>query len=256
MKHTINDDKGFTLIEVLITTAIFSVALTAIYSVNNSQISSQITQQRTVNMQQNIRAAIYMMEKDIIMAGHDPNGTSNATIINAASDQLQFSMDSTGGETDGIDNDNDISIDEADEDTFGDGDTNDSNEQIRYALTNDQNQDGIADDVPCHLGRATGGGGLQRLSSNIDAINFVYLNSAGTVLATPVANPDDIRTVQITIVAREGQNIPVMSYKTTCSKIYYNQQGQIIYSRATSPDGFRRIMLSANVYCRNMVHFK
>ena len=135
-----------------------------------------------------------------------------------------------------------------------DGDTGDSNEIVRYALTNDQDRNGIADGTPCRLGRATGGGGLQQAASNIDALNFVYLDASGNVLSTPVSNPDNIRTIQVTMVAREGTRVPVLSYKTTDNRTYRNQQGQVVLPAQN--DNFRRLILTSNIYCRNMAHHK
>ena len=249
----IANKKGFTLIEILVALAISGVVMTAIYSSYRNQVSSHTTQQRIVDMQQNIRGGLTMMEREIRMAGYDPTENAGARITLADRAELTMQMDITGGETDNIDNDNDGTVDEADEESYGDGDTNDPNETVRYVLNNDANKDGIADATPCHLGRDTGGG-RQPAAYNIDALNFVYLDASGTVLATPVSNPNLIRTIQVTMVAREGTRVPVLSYKTTNTRTYQNQQGQVVLPAQN--DNFRRLILTSNIYCRNMVHLK
>ena len=249
----ITNKKGFTLIEILVALAISGVVMTAIYSSYRNQVSSHTTQQRIVDMQQNIRGGLTMMEREIRMAGYDPTENAGARILIANRAELQFQMDITGGETDNIDNDNDGTVDEADEESYGDGDTNDPNETVRYVLNNDANEDGIADGTPCHLGRDTGGG-RQPAADNIDALNFVYLDASGNVLSTPVSNPNNIRTIQVTMVAREGTRVPVLSYKTTDNRTYQNQQGQVVLPAQN--DNFRRLILTSNIYCRNMAHLK
>lgn len=230
MMTQLTNKKGFTLIEILVALAISSVVMTAIYSSYRNQVSSHTTQQRIVNMQQNIRGGLTIMEREIRMAGYDPTGNAGAriTLANRAELRMQMDMDENGV-------------------------TGGSNEIVRYVLTNDQNMDGIADGTPCHLGRDTGGG-RQPAADNIDALNFVYLDASGNVLATPVSNPDNIRTIQVTMVAREGTKVPVLSYKTTDNRSYQNQQGQVVLPAQN--DNFRRIILTSNIYCRNMAHLK
>ena len=104
------------------------------------------------------------------------------------------------------------------------------------------------------MGRATGGGQLFPLAENIDAINFVYLDGANppAVIPTPVtANSlPNIRAVQITIVARSGQNIPGLFYRHTDNRVYQNQQGTVILG--AQGDAFRRQLLTAEVRFRNL----
>jgi len=62
--------KGFTLLEILIAMVVASIVMAAIYSVYRSQTQTHRTQQLVVQMQQNMRAALYLMESDIRMAGY------------------------------------------------------------------------------------------------------------------------------------------------------------------------------------------
>jgi type IV pilus assembly protein PilW len=169
-----------------------------------------------VAMQQNLRAGMDLLEREIRMAGYDPAGTSDAGIVTAQDSSIRIK-----------------------EDLDGDGLTSGSNEDITYSLY-DSGSDGDTD-----LGRDTGGGN-QLLAENIDALNFVYLDENGTVLATPVATLGNIRSVQIAIVARTDRRDPGYTNNAT----YQNFQGTTIY---TAPgDNFRRKFLRAEIECRNL----
>jgi type IV pilus assembly protein PilW len=255
----LHDNKGFTLIEFLVVISIAAIVSGGIYTAYNSQVGSYAVQQQVVEMQQNIRAAVNLMEREIRMAGYDPTGESGAGVTTARSDTLEFTMDARGGDADGLDNDNDGTVDEADEAEYGNGLTSDTDEQIRYALDNDADANGIADGSPCRLGRETGGGGgLQRLAENVDALNFVYLDEDGNNLidtdlnppAVPAADLPEIRSIQITIVARSGETDSGFFNKHTDDESYENQEGEEILPPQN--DHFRRILLTAEIKCRNL----
>ena len=64
-----NNESGFTLIELLIVIVISALLTGAIYTIFISQQSSYAIQTGVTGMQQNARAALTLMEKDIRMAG-------------------------------------------------------------------------------------------------------------------------------------------------------------------------------------------
>jgi prepilin-type N-terminal cleavage/methylation domain-containing protein len=64
-----NNESGFTLIELLIVIAISALLTGAIYATFISQQNSYAIQTGVTDMQQNARAALSLMEKDIRMAG-------------------------------------------------------------------------------------------------------------------------------------------------------------------------------------------
>jgi type IV pilus assembly protein PilW len=267
--------KSFTLIELLIAMVISSVVMAAIYATYNAQLKSYVMQQKVVEMHQNARAAMYILERELRLAGYDPLGSGVPGITVAQINAITVTMDITGGEGDSADNDDDGLFDEPGE---TDGDTDDDFEQVSYRLSNDANNDGIADSLDCRLQRqywnAASAAWLPNLASDsddanvaidIDALNFVYLDADGNDLVnytlTPpqvpdgvVAAPDrrnEIRTVQITIVARAGRNerlgLPGNGLDT---RIYMNQQGRTILPAPN--DKYRRIVLTADVKCRNL----
>jgi len=213
------NEQGFTLMELLVVTVVAGVVMAAIYTTYYSQQKSYVAQEQVAGMQQNLRAAMLFMEREIRMAGCDPTGNANAGIITADSNSIRFTLDIRG----------------TSEGSDPDGDTDDTNEDIAYSL-DDNDGDGDND--------------LERndnlIAENIDALDFVYLDEAGIPIATPVAHLSTIRSVQITIVARTGRGDPGYVNNTT----YRNQQDTVIL--AAQNDNARRRRLTTNIRCRNL----
>ncbi|MFQ5524492.1 MAG: PilW family protein [Acidimicrobiia bacterium] len=97
----LQDQHGFTLLEMLISSAIFAVVLFAIYTIH---ITSQDTSTRGVNkieVQQNARVAKERMAREIRMAGYDPSSAipvqgSPTAVQVATATTLTFIADVTG----------------------------------------------------------------------------------------------------------------------------------------------------------------
>ena len=72
------NEHGFTIVELLVAmvVALFSlVVMAAIYSLFTTQQKSYIHQERVATIQQNLRSAMMLMERDIRLAGCNPTGT-------------------------------------------------------------------------------------------------------------------------------------------------------------------------------------
>jgi type IV pilus assembly protein PilW len=221
-------DSGMTLVELLVTLAVGSIIIAAIYSIYISQVQGQATQRAALEMQQGLRAAMTIMDREIRTAGVDPLGTAGAEIIVADVDAFHFTRDIAGLVVDGMEQ--------------FDGDTEDENEDIRYGINTNN-----------HLGREIGGsGGLASLLDNVDVLNFVYLDRAGNRLTTPITgnNRNRIRQVQVTVVVRYGSSQGGLLRAVTDTSVYRNQQGEIILDAQN--DTFRRLMMTTTITCRNM----
>jgi type IV pilus assembly protein PilW len=222
MFHTLTNKRGFTLTELLVAMALSGVVMASIGYLYYTQQKSYLVQENLAAAQQNIRSAMYFMEREIRMAGYDPESEEFAGITIANVAELEFTKDDNGSG----------------------GNNFPGDEQIRYALTNDADEDGIADGTPCNIGRETGGaGGLQSIAENIDALNFVYLDSN----SNPTADTDEIRTIQVTIVARTGR----ADQGYTDTKAYYNQQDKVNPILPAQNDHFRRKQLDVTIRLRN-----
>jgi type IV pilus assembly protein PilW len=219
-------EHGFTLMELLIVILMMGVVMAGIYAVYASQQKSFIVQEGVAEMQQNLRAAMFFLVRDIRLAGCNPTGKADAGIKVADVNTISLTMDVRGKNPDDP----------------PDGDTGDPEESVTYALM-DSDGDGTADS----LGRDTGSG-LVAVASNIDALNFVYLDANGNVLVSPLSTADlaKVRTVQLTVVART--EAPSGGYRDKAS--YKNLQGTVILPPQN--DGFRRRIFATNIRCRNL----
>ena len=229
-------EQGFTLVELLVAMAVSGIVMSGVYTVYYSQQKSYMAQEQVVGMQQNLRAAMFYMVRETRRAGCDPTQDANAGIQDIGWDadenrytSIRFTLDIH----DGVDNDGDGVVDESDEEGNVDGDIIHTDEDITYSLA-DNDGDGDID--------------LERngdlIAENIDALDFVYLDDASPPNVT--ANIDEIRSVQITLVARTGRAAP--GYTDT--KSYKNQQETVIL--AAQNDNFRRRRSTTSIRCRNL----
>jgi type IV pilus assembly protein PilW len=211
-KRSLNE-QGFTIIELLVSMAVFLLAIGAIYSTFQTQHKSYLMQQEVAAMQQNLRAAMFYMQREIRMAGCDPLGTAGAGIVTKNSDSISFTEDVRG--------------DSAGSDP--DGALNDPNENITYSLNGG------------NLVRDTGGGN-QIVAENIDALNFFYLDANGSETAVLA----DIRSVEITIVARISRPLRASPNNV----VYKNQRDDPILG--AQGDRYSRRRLTSAIKCRNL----
>jgi len=181
---------GFTLVELLIAVAISGIVMAGIYSVYVSQESSYTAQAQATAMEQNVRAAVYFMQRDISMAGCDPSGTAHAGILTAAAHSIRLT-----------------------EDLNGDGD-------ITYDLYVKDGVQKLERKTPYSINH-TGQVAVQ----GVEVLDFVYLDGARHVLPTPVSDPSKIRSVQVTLLVRPDKEDP--HYLNTV--VYRNQSGDVIF---------------------------
>jgi type IV pilus assembly protein PilW len=279
MKQGAAGQRGFTLVEMMIAIAIFGIVMGSVYGVYLAQMRTHYVQRQVVDMQQNIRAAMYLMEREIKLAGLNPTGAAGIGVTSADSHILEFNLDNSGGYNDGVDNDGSDGIDEgdnnlddngnglfdeADEAEWYDGDTNDEGEELKYRLSNDDDGNGVndglagqadADGGACNLERWDSVSGTYKtLAMNIDALNFVYLKKDGSLADEDGDGiPEDlseIRTVQVALVARSSAAPSAFFSDYTDARSYENQQGTVILPAQN--DSFRRMLMTMEVTCRNV----
>jgi len=215
--------QGFTLIELLVGMVVSLLAMGAIYSTFLSQFKSYQIQEEIAAMQQNIRAAMFYMQREIRMAGCDPTGLAGAGITAASANSITFTED-IGGSASGSPPDGTLQV----------------SENIIYSRSGG------------NLVRNVGGGN-QAVAQNIDALDFVYLNGASPPApiafvsgSIPAGDLSQIRSVEITIVARISRGLlPTINNNT-----YLNQQGTQILGPQN--DNLSRRRLTTFIKCRNL----
>ncbi|MBW2406625.1 MAG: prepilin-type N-terminal cleavage/methylation domain-containing protein [Deltaproteobacteria bacterium] len=217
-------NSGFTIVELLVAMVITLFALGAIYSTFLNQHKSYVVQEETATMNQNLRIAMFYMEREIRMAGCDPTGNANARVLKASATSINFTED-VKGDLEGSDSD---------------GDTDDANENITYCLKAN------------NLVKNTGGGN-QMVVQNIDALDFVYLDGSSppNVLNpggsnVPEKSLDQIRSVEVTMVARTDR----ITLASKNNNAYFNQRGWQILEPQN--DNFSRRRLTVWIRCRNL----
>lgn len=67
------NQRGFSLVELMVAMAIAGFAMAGIYGVYNAQVKMHVTQSVVVDNQQNLRNAMFIIQNFIRMAGYDPS---------------------------------------------------------------------------------------------------------------------------------------------------------------------------------------
>jgi type IV pilus assembly protein PilW len=135
---------GFTLVELMVAMTVGLIVLAAIYNIFIVQNKSFDVEEQISEMQQNARAAMDIMTREIRMAGYDSNSNAAAKIITASASTLSFSVDVPSDNT-----------------------------TITYAFDSGLKK----------ITRTEGGGGAQPLAENIQAMSFTYYDTNGNVTA-------------------------------------------------------------------------
>lgn len=229
MKYYKNN-KGFTIIELCIVTLLLVVVMGGVYSFFTSQLKYQTIQEQVAMIQQNLRAAMYIMEQDIMMAGY--TGTATGQIPNvgfntAASTLFSFNY---VAENDGIDNNSDGLIDESGEIS-----------QVAYQFV-DCGTDGTRDCIQ----RTVDSGGVispSAIADNIQEVEFNYILTDGSQSPAP-ADPGQVAAVRITVLASASR-----TDRTYTDTNVYTTPGGINWGPYN--DNLRRRLLTSTVYRRN-----
>jgi len=156
---------GFTLIELMAGILISAIILAGLYSVFFSQQKAFSAQEQVAEMNQNLRAALDLMTREIRLAGYKTWTSSFDGIATATSDSIRILADLNQ-----------------------DGDTADDNEDVSYTYNAGA------------LQICRNGVGLP-VADNITSLSLLYTLKDGTTTSAP-ANLADIRKVNISITAR------------------------------------------------------
>jgi type IV pilus assembly protein PilW len=266
---------GHTLIELMIAMAFAAILITAIFQVYQVRQNSHSKQELAIEMQQNIRAAISLIKREVRMAGFDPAASDGEDSDGDLIVDNETESAGTGIRTAGrhmiqiaFDLDGDINVDPSENVTYG------------FAKKYDADANGIADSGGAPLGRRTGAGPLIGIAENIQAVGFAYafdhdndgsvdtddgtidgniiwaydsnpdsgnrLLTTNLVTGLPLAAPvplSEIRAVRIWILSRTRE--PVRGH--------FERRTYTVGDRTIlAADRHQRRLISTTVYCRNM----
>ncbi len=213
---------GFTLVELMVALAVGSIVMAAVMTAFQAQHNTYLAQGQVVEMQQNARVALDMLELDIRSAGNDPNnlGAGITTVgidpVTGVASTLTFTREAGAPTPPG------------------------NLETISYSLVDAFLTEGRNDGVVDDLGRNEGGGS-QPVAENISRLEFRYLDGNGN----PTAVLNNIRSIQVSILVQsarpEAQSNPGRDIYTTPSGAQWQ-----------APVGFWNLYLTTAVYCRNL----
>lgn len=199
-----NNKRGFTAIELLVSLAILSIALTSIYSMYMSFIRTCTKEGAKIRVQQNVRSGLDMMIRDIRLAGLDPEATGDFGIVAISPQRIQFTADlDMDGEVDDADATDGIDTPDMEHMAY-EYDGNNTLRMFLYKANGDPETDEI-------------------LAENVTDLTFTYYDSNDDT----TSDLDAIRTVDIRMTVeksagRDGQVSRTLIKRVKCRNLEYN----------------------------------
>lgn len=161
------EERGFSLIELMIAMVISIFVIAAIYTLFRSSSEVFVSQEQIVGVRQDIRATLGMITQNIRMAGLDPSrNATDAGIESANATSLHILYDYDG---DGV-----------------------CDTDLDYKYVPEENAFKVL---------ISGDGGYQPIVSDIFSVQFTYSLSDGSTTSTP-SDPTMIRMVSIQICGK------------------------------------------------------
>ncbi len=199
IKTAPNLEAGFSLIEVMISLAVFGIVLTGVVTMFVNTTRSNTGQEMMVELTQDIRTAKNLMVDEIRSAGCNTEDKIRMGFLVDSDDRFDTDDNS-------IHFIRDIDNGDGDELYEPDGDTNDSNEDVAYYRVDGAGNILVAGDGTLGtLVRNTGGGG-QPVANNILDLEFQYFDSSDNPILlasmTKESVLDRIRTVEVNIIGQ------------------------------------------------------
>ena len=260
---------GYTIVELMLSIVISSIILASLYQMFHSQQKNYMTHNESYNMNQNLRSAVYLLTKDIKTSGYNPADSSRGSVdigfvenfdVNIFSDiglsdidysndksRIAFTADKNSDECIDADNtkpkpncniNNTLDLDALKED-------GERGEQIAYRL-NGNNLQRFNSEIYSQTNSVEES--WQVIATNIDAINFIFIDKDNNVINDPTTNnnKDIIRYIEMSIIARTEKKDP----KYQSNKTYTNKQGDE-YCPTCKNDHYHRQQLSSTIRLRN-----
>ena len=248
MLSLLRTQQGFSLLETLVALVVSAMLTAGIYEVFHTQQNTHRAQTEVVKMQQNMRAGTFLLAHELRSAGFDPGKPFNPADPNeppcSSGSGFATNLPKIGGVGQIFAPDIDYTIDtnriafSLDSNSNCQIDDN-NNERIAYQLNGTRLE-------RYNSSAAAPADAWEPIIDNVDALNFVYLDENGNVLATN--DPSQIRAIQVSLLLRTDKSD---RRYTNATINYLNRQGQDICP-ACQNDQFRRRLITSTVHMRNL----
>jgi len=172
-------EAGFTLTELLVAMVLAGVAMSAIYAAYVTQQRAYKTTQDVTAAQQNLRSAMYFLEKDLRMAGYDPQEGGSFGFTNTLDHSFKFTWDE-------------------DEDGVLTG----SSEYVSYKFETPETT----------LERDSGDGSYNDIADGISGVTFTYFTASGVTTTTA----SQVRMVLVDMTAERGGHERTLQSRIWC----------------------------------------
>lgn len=189
MKRKIpNNESGFTLVELLITTVILIFILGTMSGIVYSVQSSYRKQQERTDAVNEASAALDMITRLIRMAGNNPNGISGLQAIDPGTAQggvyqtIRIRSDWHGSTLS----------------SMPDGDISDSLEDVTFFVQNNK----LMKQEPSDTSAV-------EFLDNVNYLQFVYYDTNNVMITDPVSNSASICRIDITIIMGQSNSTPI-----------------------------------------------
>ncbi len=221
----IHNPDGFTLVELLVAMAIGLIVLAAVVTSFISQNTANIAQESVVETQQNARAIMDTLTRDIRSIGYNPTnklvvGLTTTGITGGIASTLTFTRDDGDGALETVE----YSLYDA------------------YANSSPPANDGKVDDLACQTWDDGGNtAGQQPVAENINHLEFRYLDSNGD----PTSDVSKVRSIQVSFMVESAKPDlksppPSQTYTTPAGTVW------------TSDSGYRSFFMTTTINCRNL----
>jgi type IV pilus assembly protein PilW len=217
--------QGFTLVELMVALVISFVVTGAAYSAYVVQQKNYTIQEEVAVVQQNIRAGLEIMTREMRMAGYDPSFSSNYRITAANAGVFSFTSDlcDDGGQPGTC--------------TIGGESITETYQYELYKPT------GAPADYPFSLRRTPAGSAI---AENIEHLEFRYtLRDGSQTLAPTNAELRRIVQVEISLLARSAKK----DYQYQDTRSYTTASGAVL---PPFNDNYHRRMLTTTLQLRNL----
>ncbi|MFH0926702.1 MAG: PilW family protein [bacterium] len=231
-------EQGFTLIELMIGLALALIAGYAVYSAFIFQYRSYVTQEQVVEMNQNLRGAMFEIAHDVRMGGYMENSGGQYSIDDSG-DVSTVSTVSIGNNS-GVKGSDSLTIYYLDEST-------DIVQKVTYEIraNNELRVVTDSDDDTDSSDFVSNNSSEELLAEDIENMQCVYFFEDGTSGALGAYGFNEIRAIRITLVARTHRPDPTWTDSNT-----YTWE-DLSYTPSGEDAKYRRRVFTREIKIRN-----